>query len=375
MLVLILVLVAAAAVAAAVIVDRNAKKEREDIRQANAGAVVAGHSVEYGSRITYNDLVSSAIKAELLYPGTEVSLFLGETPLEEGYVFDRVGKEKIRVVLTHPKSVTEQTVTWTVEDTQSPVISGVANKEITAGDALDIREGISASDPVDGALAVDFSGEPDLQKAGVYSVAVCAKDRNGNETTETFTVTVKEKPVPTEPPKRNNGSPSTSQPSKTAPAGGFSGQSSGKAEEKPSSAAPALSAKQKREQEARAEAKRVVAQLVNSNMDPLTRATVLCQYLSENVEAQHNQSTEAYKTNYGNEAYAALIMKIAACSGRCKAYVMLCEEAGLEVQHVNAGLRTHQWCLVKINGEWLLFDPQGGPFGASPDYYDWLLTS
>ncbi len=100
-------------------------------------------------------------------------------------------------------------------------------------------------------------------------------------------------------------------------------------------------------------------------MSDLEKATAITNYIFETVEVQGNQSLEAYKTNYGNEAYAALVMKIAACSGRCKAVTLLCNEAGLKSQHINANKWEHQWNKILINGKWLVFDSQINLVGAT----------
>ena len=51
-------------------------------------------------------------------------------------------------------------------------------------------------------------------------------------------------------------------------------------------------------------------------------------------------------------------MHLAACSGYCKAYKMLCKEAGIPCKHVNANKWTHQWNKVKIGGKWYKVDTQ-----------------
>ena len=98
-------------------------------------------------------------------------------------------------------------------------------------------------------------------------------------------------------------------------------------------------------------------------MSKKEKATRLALYVFSNVYAQHNQSSSAYKKNYGNEPYAALIMHNAACSGRAKAYKMLCKYAGVPCKHVNADQWTHQWNKVKIKGKWYEVDTQIGYFG------------
>ena len=73
--------------------------------------------------------------------------------------------------------------------------------------------------------------------------------------------------------------------------------------------------KSKRINLAKKEAKKIVKKFVTADMNTKERAFVLFRYLTEHCSWQLNQSSEAYKKNYGNEAYAALVMKKAACSG------------------------------------------------------------
>ena len=110
------------------------------------------------------------------------------------------------------------------------------------------------------------------------------------------------------------------------------------------------------------EARKIVKKYVPSNLNTKERAFVLFRYLTEHCSWQLNQSTEAYKKNYGNEAYAALVLKKAACSGYARAYKLLCEAAGIPVSHVNAGNWTHQWNEIKANGKWIKVDAYGGTF-------------
>lgn len=124
-----------------------------------------------------------------------------------------------------------------------------------------------------------------------------------------------------------------------------------------------LSAKEKRLQEAKVAAKKLAKELNLDSLNEYDRAYKICEYLYFNVDLQNNQSNEAYRKNYGNEAYAALILKKAACSGFCKAVTLLCNECGLESKHINANKWTHQWNMVKVNGKWIVVDAQGGFFG------------
>lgn len=120
--------------------------------------------------------------------------------------------------------------------------------------------------------------------------------------------------------------------------------------------------KSKRLNLAKKEAKKIVKKYVAADLNAKERAFVLFRYLTEHCSWQLNQSSEAYQKNYGNEAYAALVMKKAACSGYAKAYTLLCEAANVPVRHVNAGSWTHQWNEVKVNGKWIKVDAYGGTF-------------
>ena len=130
----------------------------------------------------------------------------------------------------------------------------------------------------------------------------------------------------------------------------------------------------KRLQMANREAKRVVRKVISKDMNTAERAYVLFRWLSSNCSWQTHQSTAAYKKNFGNEAYAALLLKKAACSGYAKAYMMMCKLAKVPVRHINANQWTHQWNEVRINGRWLKVDVFGGTFESSAGVRKSLLN-
>ena len=132
--------------------------------------------------------------------------------------------------------------------------------------------------------------------------------------------------------------------------------------------------KSKRINLAKKEAKKIVKKYVTADLSTKERAFVLFRYLTEHCSWQLNQSSEAYQKNYGNEAYAALVMKKAACSGYAKAYTLLCEAANVPVRHVNAGSWTHQWN-VKVNRKWIKVDAYGGIFADTTGIRKSLRTS
>lgn len=133
--------------------------------------------------------------------------------------------------------------------------------------------------------------------------------------------------------------------------------------------------KAKRLSLAKKEAKKIVKKYVTADLNTKERAFVLFRYLTEHCSWQLNQSSEAYQKNYGNEAYAALVMKKAACSGYAKAYTLLCEAANVPVRHVNAGSWTHQWNEIKANGKWIKVDAYGGTFADTTGIRKSLRTS
>lgn len=86
-------------------------------------------------------------------------------------------------------------VTVVVEDTQNPQFKGVKDVIEFEGEEVDIekelRKLISAQDPVDGELEVVFEIEEDKDKGNNFRVTADATDKNGNKTTESFSVVVK----------------------------------------------------------------------------------------------------------------------------------------------------------------------------------------
>lgn len=85
-------------------------------------------------------------------------------------------------------------VTVVIEDTQKPVIKGVKDIIELKGENVDIekelRNIITAEDPVDGELDVVFKSEEDKDEKNSYHVIAEATDVNDNKTTEQFKVII-----------------------------------------------------------------------------------------------------------------------------------------------------------------------------------------
>lgn len=93
-------------------------------------------------------------------------------------------------------------------DTIAPVITlnGAASLEITVGDTY-TDAGASATDNVDGTVAVTTTGSVDTSTAGSYTLTYSATDTTGNTASLTRTVTVK--PLPNQIPSANAGADQT----------------------------------------------------------------------------------------------------------------------------------------------------------------------
>ena len=327
------------------------KQKADKIEEQNQKALkTISETVEYGKDISYEDILPKLITATELTEGTTYTIKIDGKTLNptEKYKAEKVG-DLLITVETHSSTLLFDNInniqknTWKVEDTQKPIIEGVSNKEITQGDTFDAKAGITAKDEVDGDLEVIIEGNVDTTKEGTYTLTVKAVDKNGNETKQEFTVTVKKKA-------------STSNTNKST--------TTTKTNTSTTKKSDPTSTKAGRLKLAKAEAKKVASKIITSGMTKKQKAIAICQYITNTVTAQNDQSTEAYKKNYGDEAYAALILKKAACSGRCHAVTLLCNVAGLESKHINENKWTHQWNKVKIDdGSWLVIDPQIGYYG------------
>lgn len=88
-------------------------------------------------------------------------------------------------------------VDYKVEDTELPTLTNV--KDLTFEEGAEFEHEIKAEDKVDGELEVTITGDYDMSKPGTYELTATAKDKNDNEVTEKFKVTITEKVVEPEP--------------------------------------------------------------------------------------------------------------------------------------------------------------------------------
>ena len=237
------------------------------------------------------------------------------------------------------------------------------------GEKLDYKENVKVTDECDEETLVTFEGEVDEAKAGRYSVKVTATDKSGNSSSEIFYITIKDNDKKTTTTTTKTTKKTTTS-KKSSPTKKSTEKTTKKTTKKTTTTVKNdASTKQGRLALAKAEAKKVIKNIIKPGMSDAEKAQAISSFLYYNVDKQMNQSTEAYKTNYGNEAYAALVMRIAACSGFCKAVTLLCDEAGLKSEHINANKWTHQWNRVYVDGKWQVLDAQIGHFGGEKHPY------
>lgn len=110
--------------------------------------------------------------------------------------FSIIGKQEVTIRVTDTSgNSTEKHASLTLKkDTDTPTISGV--KDITAylGQSINYKKGVSVKDKTDSnvTLSVDTS-DVNTKAEGSYPVTYTAKDRSGNKTSVTITLTLKKR--------------------------------------------------------------------------------------------------------------------------------------------------------------------------------------
>lgn len=180
------------------IFDNKDKQIETDIKKALEQELrLTNKTVEYGTEINLLDENKIAKDNEKIV----TKIYIGDTEVTT-YKFDEIGKVEFTEVtytyyttfLNQEKRVEVKRIsTYTVEDTKNPIIEGVSDKTITIGDNIDLKEGITARDEIDGNIEIITEGDVDTNTAGEYNVKVIAKDKNGNITEETYVVKVNNK--------------------------------------------------------------------------------------------------------------------------------------------------------------------------------------
>lgn len=163
--------------------------------------------IKYGQEFSYDNLIDNLIDTNKLKKNTNITILINDEKLsnKDTFKFEKIGTYTIKVKLEYTyiyslitfltKNIeNEKILKIVVVDKEKPIIEGVSNKEITVGDNINLQDGITATDNVDGEVEVKIDGTVDNEKPGNYDIKVIATDKSGNTEEVTFTVTVKEKP-------------------------------------------------------------------------------------------------------------------------------------------------------------------------------------
>ncbi|MGG0789862.1 immunoglobulin-like domain-containing protein [Peribacillus simplex] len=105
------------------------------------------------------------------------------------------GTYKLKYSVTD-KGKNTRTVTRVItvkKDKEKPKITGATNKTVYMGYSFDPKTSVIATDNVDGNITskITISGKVNVNDVGIYKLQYTAKDKTGNKTTVTRTITVK----------------------------------------------------------------------------------------------------------------------------------------------------------------------------------------
>lgn len=191
---IILIIINVIAVTFIFLNNKDNKRIEEIKSEAKSKLVLENKEIEYGTEIKVSDLNLPE----------DTKLYVSDEEITSTYKFMEVGEIKLieakQIDYTNFLGEVQtinvsKDIVYTVVDTQKPVIEGISDKEITVGDEINLKEGIKATDPVDGELEVVLDGTADTNTVGEYKITVKATDKNNNVETKEFTVKVIEKPV------------------------------------------------------------------------------------------------------------------------------------------------------------------------------------
>ncbi len=199
----------------------------------------------------------------------------------------------------------EQQVSVTVEiiDTTPPLIEGVKELYVNAGDSLSYKKGILLSDNASGEVLLEVDNSlVNLNVPGVYPLHYIATDISGNQSTAETTVTVNEANAPTE-------------------------------------------------EDANALADALIAQLIPAEMTKYDAAYTLWNWCRTNI--RYAASAENYSSVWSG-AYEGLHKKSGDCYTYYATYSLLLTRCGIENLCVArlGGTSEHWWNLVNVGEGW-----------------------
>lgn len=221
----------------------------------------------------------------------------------------------------------ESVLTVLPADTQGPVFAGLQDWTVTAGETISYREGVTATDNVDGAVLFRVDAEQvDLSQAGEYTATYRAADSRGNETAVTIHITVLEPEPPDEEIVAGDGS-------------SYGITKSGLDEQ----------------------ADALLARITTPEMTPRQKAWAIYNYVSGHIRYVSTSDKSSWMTG----AFVGLTQG----RGDCFNYFALSKELldraqipNIDLYRVGGG-SDHYWQLVQIDGGWYHFDACPHPNG------------
>lgn len=141
--------------------------------------------VEAGKEIDINDFIERVVGGELIVDEEAIKKI--DTK--------KVGETTIKLSVKDANGdIQDFECKLNIVDTVKPEIKGAEKKiEMTAGDKVDLLDGVTAKDEIDGKLEVKVDGKYDVDKAGKYKLKYVAEDKSGNKVEKEFTLVVNKK--------------------------------------------------------------------------------------------------------------------------------------------------------------------------------------
>ena len=221
----------------------------------------------------------------------------------------------------------ESVLTVKPADREGPVFEGLHDWTVTAGETVSFREGVTATDNVDGTVRFEVdAGGVDLAQPGEYTATYRAVDSRGNETIAAIHITVVEPEPPDEEIVAEDG---TSY-------GVTKSDLDGQADE-------------------------LLARITTPDMTPRQKAWAIYQYVNGHIRYVNTSDKSSWMT--------AAFVGLTQGRGDCFNYFALSKElldrAGIpniDLERMDGG-SDHYWQLVQIDGGWYHFDACPHPNG------------
>lgn len=169
------------------------QKEGKDSVNKDASISFARESISVGA--TYSEaLFLAEVSVTDIKENTKVSVKFPCSSCSE-YTFEKIGKEKVTVVLTLDDDVFEKELEVTVVEATQPVIIGAYDREVALNSVVDLSDFVKTEVP---GQAVSFTPSS-IDTSRAQSVTVTAKAVSGSYTdTKSFTVVVTNKSTKSE---------------------------------------------------------------------------------------------------------------------------------------------------------------------------------